>query len=68
MSAQAHEKTEEELGIALELLIAIAATTDDSWCDPWHQSLQSDIQGVQQTIIHLQRQAAIDRVSMIGGM
>jgi len=62
MTSQPHEQTEEEIGVAITVLIAVSACTESELFTDWHQSLQSQIQGLMNTQRLLQQQRAIDNV------
>lgn len=60
MSTQSNEQTEQELTIALDVLAAVSDCTDSDLFTEWHQSLQSNIAGLMNTINLLQKQTALD--------
>lgn len=63
ITSQPHAQTEEELEVGLSLLIAVGVCTENELFTDWHQSLQSNIQGLMSTLQLLQKQTAIDNLS-----
>jgi len=66
MTAQSHEQTEEEIGIAITLLVSVSACTESELFTDWHQELQGSIHSLISTTRLLQKQTAIDKIGGLG--
>lgn len=64
MTSQPHEQTSEELTEAITLLMCIGVCTESEVSTDWHQSLQSTIQSLVQTVDLLNQQSYMDSYSL----
>jgi len=60
--SQSHAQTEEDLIVAIDVLIAVGACTENELFTEWHQELQKSIQGLMTTVNLVQKQTAMDNL------
>lgn len=64
MSNQPHLQTQDELETALTLLISVSACTDHEIFTDWHQSLQSNIQDLINTLSLLDKHSTFSQFQL----